>query len=95
MEYQKMINLPHDTTNQPSTFRTRNWVEINQESEGKLDNSDIRFKTSLIKSYLCDYSDGYILVKGTITVPNTAVAGVAVNDTYKKVIFENCAPFTD
>ena len=95
MEYQKMINLLHDTTNQPSTFRIRNWVEINDESEGKLDNSDIRFKTSIIKSYLCDYSDGYILVKGTITVPNTVAAGVAVNDTNKKVIFKKCAPFTD
>ena len=91
MEYQKMINLLHDTTNQPSTFRIRNWVEINDESEGKLDNSDIRFKTSIIKSYLCDYSDGYILVKGT----NTAAADVAVNDTNKKVIFKNCASFTD
>ena len=48
----------------------------------------------MIKSNLCDCSHPYILVKGTITVPNTAAAGTAVNSTNKKVIFKNCAPFT-
>ena len=62
MEYQKIINLPNDVTNQSSKFRTRNWVEINDESKGKCDNSNIRFKTSMIRSNLCDYSDAYILV---------------------------------
>ena len=46
MEYQKTINLLNDTMNQPSKFRTRNWVEINDESKGRYDNSKIRFKTS-------------------------------------------------
>ena len=94
MGYQKIINLLDDTTNQPSKFRTRNWIEINGESKGRYDNRN-RFKTSLIKSNLCDYSDAYILVKGTITVPNTAAAGAAVNNTNKKVIFKNGIPFTD
>ena len=49
----------------------------------------------MISSSLCDHSDAYILVKGTITVPNTADAGAAVNNTNKKVIFKNFAPFTD
>ena len=49
----------------------------------------------MIRSYLCDYSDVYILVKGTITVPNMAAAGAAVNNNNKKVIFKNCALFTD
>ena len=75
MEYQKIINLLHDTKNQPSKFRTRNWVEINYESKGRYDNSSIRFKTSFIRSSLCDYSDAYILIKETNTVPNTATAG--------------------
>ena len=58
MEYQKMINLLDDTTNQPSKFRTRNWVEINDESRGTYNaNSDIKFKSSVISSNLCDYSD--------------------------------------
>ena len=49
----------------------------------------------MIRSNLCDYSDAYILVEGTITVSNTAAAGLAVNDTNKKLIFKNFPPFTD
>ena len=49
----------------------------------------------MLISSLCDYSDAYILVKGNITVNNTAADGVAVNNTNKKVIFKNCAPFTN
>ena len=49
----------------------------------------------MLKSSLCDYSDGYIFVKGNITVPNTEAAGAAVNNTNKKVAFKNCAPFTN
>ena len=59
MEYQKITNLLDGTTNQPSKFRTRNWVEINDESKGRYDNSNIRFKTTMIRSNLCDYSDSY------------------------------------
>ena len=57
MEYRKIINLLDNTANQPSKFRTRNWVEINNESKEKYDNSNFRFKTSIIRSNLCDYSD--------------------------------------
>ena len=49
----------------------------------------------MLRSSLCDYSDGYILVKGTITVDDTSAAGAAANNTNKKVIFKNCAPFTN
>ena len=49
----------------------------------------------MLRSILCDYSDAYILVKGNISVNNTAAAGAAANNTNKKVIFKNCAPFTD
>ena len=48
----------------------------------------------MLKSSLCDHSDAYILVKGTITVLNTAAAIAATNNTTKKVIFKNCALFT-
>ena len=61
----------------------------------RYDSSNIRFKTSLIRSNLRDYSNAYILVKGTITVQNTEAAGAAVNNTNRKVIFKNCTPFTD
>ena len=49
----------------------------------------------MISSNLFPYSDAYIIVKGTITVPNTAAAAAAVNDSNKKLISKNCAPFTD
>ena len=93
MEQQKIINSLDDTTNHPSKFRTRNWVEINDEKRGSYNNYNIKFKTSVIRSNLCDYSDAYIHVKGTIIVPNTAAADASVNNTNKKVIFKNCAPF--
>ena len=57
MEYQKIINVLDNTKDQQSKFRTRNWVEINDESRGKYDNSNIKFKTSMIRSDLCDHSD--------------------------------------
>ena len=58
-------------------------------------NKQTKFKTSMPRSSLCDYSDAYILVKGNITVNNTAAAGTAANNTNKKVIFKNCAPYTN
>ena len=95
MEYQKLINLWDDTTNKPSNCRTTNWVEINDESRGSYNNSKIRFKASMIRSNVCDYSGAYILIKGTIAAPDMATAGAAVNNTNKKIIFKNCAPLTD
>ena len=96
MEYQKIANLLDNASNQPSKFRTKNWVEINDESRETYSvNRQINFKTSMLRSSLCDYSDAYILVKGNITVNNTAADGAAANNTNKKVIFKNCAPFTN
>ena len=88
MVYQKIINVLDDTTNQPSKFKARNWVEINDESKGKDDNSNIRFKTYMIRSNFCHYSDTFILVIGTITVPNTEDAAATVSNTNKKLIFK-------
>ena len=69
---------------------------MNDESRGTYNvNSQIKSRTTMLKSSLCDYSDAYILVKGTITVNNTAAAGGAVNNPNKKVIFKSCAPFTN
>ena len=96
MEYQKIANLIDDASNQPFKFKTKNWAEINYESRGTYNvNSQIKFKTTMLKSSLCDYGDAYILVKGTITVNNTAAADADANSTNKKVIFKNCAPFTN
>ena len=69
MEYQKIANLLDTESNQPSKFRTRNWVEINDEARGTYShNKQIKFKTSMLRSSLCDYSDAYIVVKGNITL---------------------------
>ena len=58
MEYQKIINLLDNTPNQPSKFRTKNWVKINDDSHGTYNtNSQTKIKTSMLKSSLCDYSD--------------------------------------
>ena len=94
MEYQKIANLLNDESNKPSKFRTRNWVEINDDIRGAYSpNKQIRFKTAMLRSSLCDYSDACILVKGNISVNDTAGAGAAANNTNEKVIFKNCAPF--
>ena len=54
--------------NQPTKFRTKLWVEINDESRGKYNtNSQVKFKTSMLRSSLCDCSDAYTLVSRTIT----------------------------
>ena len=67
---------------------------MNQEQDTRI-NRQINFKASMLRSILCDYSDAYILVKGNISVNNTAAAGAAANNINKKVIFKNCAPFTN
>ena len=92
MEYQKIANLLGDNkSNQPSKFRTKNWVKINDESRGTYNvNSQIKFKTTMLKSSLCGYSVAYILVKGTITI-----AGAGDDAADKGVVFKNCAPFTN
>ena len=95
MEHQKIANLLNGVSNQPSKFRTKNWVEINDESRGVYTTGcDIKFKTTMLRSSLCDYSDAYILVKGNISVNNIAAADAGANNTNKKVIFKNCAAFT-
>ena len=49
----------------------------------------------MLKTSLCDYGAAYIIIKGNITVNNTMAAGAAANNSNKKVVFKNCAPFTD
>ena len=78
MEYQKIINLLDNTPNQLSKFRTKNWIEINDQSRGVYHvNSDIRFKTTMLKSSLCNYSDAYILVKERIRITGAGADAAA------------------
>ena len=92
MEYQKIANLIDDTPNQPSKFRTKNWIEVSDESRGAYNvNSQIKFKTTMLKSSLCDYSDAYILVKGTITITGAGddAAARQADERDKAVAFKN------
>ena len=92
MEYQKITNLFGETPEEVPRFITRKWIEVHDQS-GKgnnryLPSKQIRFKTSMPRSDLCDFSDAYIAVKGTINVtrPN--------NNAYdEKLALKNTAPF--
>ena len=96
MEYQKITNLIDGASNQQYKFRTRNWVEINDESRGTYSvNNQIRFKTTMLKPSFCDYSDAYIIVKGKITITGARdnAAAIQADERDKGVAFKNCAPF--
>ena len=93
MVYQKMVNLLDDASNQPSKFKTKNWVEINDESRGTYNvNSKIKFKTTMLKSSLYDHSDAYILVKGKITITGAGddTAARQADERDKGAAFKNC-----
>ena len=95
MEYQKIIKFLDNTPNQPSKFRTKYWVKINDGSyEAYKSGSQINIKASMLNSSLCNYSDVYKPVKGTITVENTRTEAVH-NDKNKRVMFKNCAQFNE
>ena len=92
MEYQKITSLLGTMPNEMPRFITTKWVEVHDQSDDANDrckpNKPIRFKTSMLRSDLCDFSDAYIVTKGKITVtdPN--------NDAYdKKIAFKNNTPF--
>ena len=93
MQHKKTISLLGNTPNQSSKFRRKNWVEVNDHERGTYNfNSLIKFKTSMLRSSFCDYSDAYILVSRTITVAELVTSG-GKNGIEK--VFQNCAPFTD
>ena len=78
-----------NTLNQPSKFRTKNWVKINDGSRGTYNiNSQIEFKTLMLKPSLWDYSDASIFVKGTISVAAAPPPAVNSNNNDKEV--HNC-----
>ena len=81
MEYEKIINFLDNAPNQSSKFRTKNCVKINDYSSGTYNtNSQMAFKTSILKSKSCDYIDAYILVKWIISVVNMAGEEAAGNN---------------
>ena len=93
MEYQKITNLLGTTIDEIPRFITKKWVEVHDQS-GSVDDrykpsKQIRFKTSMLRSDLCDFSDSYIVVKGTITLGGAANA----NKRNRKTAFKNNALF--
>ena len=83
--------------NQPSKCKTRNWVKTNYESRGNYNTSSIKFRASMIRSNLCDYSDVYILVSGTVKITGEGDSGAEkrADKRNEGVIFKDCAPFTE
>ena len=80
-----------NTPNEPSKFRTKNWVEINDDERGTYNkDSQTKFKTLMLKAGLCDYSDAYILVSGTIISVGAGedVAALAADRYNKQTIFK-------
>ena len=96
MEYQKIINLPGNISNQLSKFQIKNWIEINDQSRGVYNtNSEIKFKTTMSKFSWWNYIDAYLLVKGRMSITG-ARADAEVRQAGKRnegIIFKNCAPF--
>ena len=98
MEYQKVINLLGNAQNEPPKFRARNWIEINHKWQGTHNkDKQIKFKTSTIRSGLCDYRDVYILVSGTMTITGEGADYNAKqwDERNKRVIFKHFVPFTN
>ena len=96
MECQKVANLLDNASNQPSKCRPRNWVEINDDSRSTYTNANIKLKTTMLESDLCDYADAYIFVKGKITITGAKNDDNArqQDERDKSLIFKNCALFT-
>ena len=92
MEYQKITNLLGATPTEAPRFITKKWIVVDDQlgcAEDRYKPSkQIRFKTSMLRSDLCDFSDAYIVVKGTITVTNPDK-----NAYNKKIGFKYNAPF--
>ena len=81
MKHHKIKNLLDNTLKQPSKFRKKYWIEINDESWGIYgSNNGIKFKASMITSHVCCYSDAYIHVKETITILNSRTAAALISN---------------
>ena len=88
MEFEKIINLLDTTSDDKDLLRlvTKKWIDQSEKNYNT--NKEIRIKTPMLRSDLCDYSNAYIVVKGDIIVtnPNNAKRN-------KAVTFKNNAPF--
>ena len=91
LEYQKITNLSGNIPDKVPRFITNKWIEVHdQPGETYNTNKQIRFKTSMLKSNLCDYSDAYIIVKGIVTVSADERDRDKMN---RQIILKNNSPF--
>ena len=90
MEFNKINNLLGDSSDKVPRFVTKKWIEIHPQSTSNFKTSkEIKFKTPMLRSDLCDYSEAYVWVKGNVSASNAAD-----NDNFnKKFAFKNNAPF--
>ena len=92
MEFQKIVNFLDTTSDDKDLprFVTKKWIEVYDQSEGNYNvNKEIRIKTSMLRSDLCNFSDAYIVLEGTITLEGDNNA----NKRNKNLAFKNNAPF--
>ena len=91
MESQKIINLLHHKDEDDPRFETRKWYIVNDHNNGNYSQGDdvrsiVKFDTEIVRPFLCDYSDAYILVTGNIKVQK--------GNNATRVAIKNCHPFT-
>ena len=92
MEFQKITNVLNTTSDDKDLprFVTKKWIEDYHQSEGNYNvNKEIRIKTSMLRSDLCNFNDAYIVVKGDITLEGDNFT----NKRNKNVAFKNNVPF--
>ena len=82
-----------NTPNQPYKFRGENCVEVNDAYGTYNTNNQSKYKTLMLKASLCDYSDTYVLAKGTISIAE--LVGNNLNDNNEELVFTDCVAFTD
>ena len=94
MEHQKITNLFDNTSNKVPRFITKKWIEVHDRSANAKNrykpNKQIRFKTSMLKSDLCDYSDAYIVVQG---IANVSADEKDRDEMDRDFVLKNNAPF--
>ena len=94
------FNITFDNKDLPK-FVTKKWIEVYDQSQGNYDiNKEIRIKTSILRSDLCDYSDAYIVVKGNFSfvkkiftandfeAPNNRAANAIATNTANNNVFD-------
>ena len=98
MEYQKITNLLDTTLDEVPKFITKKWVKVHDQSGSADDrykpNKQLRFKTSVLRPDVCDYSDVYIVAKGDITLTKTNEREI-IDIRNRFLAFKNNGPFTN